>query len=1050
MEEDRVPIMAANDPLCSPTAADLLLEITSPQSCVDTSTRDRHIVQQELEKKLRARADRDHLIQKNILPDFSSSPILFQQTKELQKKKNADSLQKKLRNRPERHDLMQMNILPVDLVDPGLASKQMMLKKNKLADELNRKIARRPGPLELIKGRILAPDNRELSEMVPDVMRMFEQEGAGKTSPSERHRELYHQGSSSLMSPQGEGSPPSKDSLSSPLSDTSVQPQSPEEMTSPFGGRTIVPSPPFNVPPLIPPSPMQIHPAAQTSGIVAASRKSLSPSQARKKQQKQKYRKLRYHEYVPPSKNNGKGGKTNPKPHPKQETPYSHVLQQQQLFLQLQVLQQQYPNGVLMQKLPDIVDSLSKTGKPAKGKETSPSGASGTSGGGANNGPPPSVPQIVIVEQPNHYQVTSIRFEELKVSDLKAACKEMGMIVSGKKAELVERLIEHNNGFLPAIALPENQTRDSQRGGPPSVRSVHSSMVDPQVSLTGFSPPSPTSSSPVFKFPGDQNANQTSCEGSSGVSCGRKTSLPSLSSMGMPQVIPAHTIQQQFDELVERQKRSYICQGQSTKSLAPRPELGDVVAIKFPCPVETQPRGSGGVGVRTAETPQQHQQRSSTKGTTLPRQGSGGSNPAESKMALSPFGKQSHSLPSSPQPLSPSNSTSQLIGEIMDESSEQPRSLQIHPSSGIKGEGLGQSQLNCHAFVNQPCSSAAVSTSNGLPFSGIYSQTNPHASLMSTSSFYTSQQQNSGRGVGNTKPLLRQTQSISSVPVRGGGVAMLPPKTHMGNPPPYMGSGPGHMQRSMSLTNPFQHAIHQPRVHSGASFSSETGEIMTAQDGLYFQDVPMDTQDGVPPHDLSEIFSILEGEPTGFALPGQPPSYSGKPGHRQDSLRSDSVMLAGGLSYQTPNPPLSLMHKSNSDICLSESAHKQQHGGMNPPPYSGAMLGGGGGRGGGGGGGIGWLDSADVGGGGGGGMMSDLTTGSLSLNSSNPGSLTHEGFQMNFLDDLHNSKLNTAGNPSVNGFSQGDYLTHSLPTSISLPFQQDESQALIELGLSSS
>jgi hypothetical protein len=41
----------------------------------------------ELEKKLRARAVREDLVQKNILPDFSSSPILFQQTKELQKKK---------------------------------------------------------------------------------------------------------------------------------------------------------------------------------------------------------------------------------------------------------------------------------------------------------------------------------------------------------------------------------------------------------------------------------------------------------------------------------------------------------------------------------------------------------------------------------------------------------------------------------------------------------------------------------------------------------------------------------------------------------------------------------------------------------------------------------------------------------------------------------------------------------------------------------------------------------------------------------------------------
>ena len=694
----------------------------------------------------------------------------------------------------------------MDVVDPGLVSKQMLLKKNKLADELNRKIARRPGPLELIKGRILAPDNHELSEVVPDVMRMFENETAGgKTSPSERG-ELLRQGACSLTSPPGEASPPSKDVVTSPLSDTSVQPQSPEEMPSPLG-RSGVRSPPFNLASLIPPSPMQAQPhsAVNIPGIMNASRKSLSPSQARKKQQKQKYRKLRYHEYVPPTKNNGKGGKTNPKPLPKQETPYSHILQQQQLFLQLQVLQQQYPNGVLMQKLPDIVDSLTKTGKGGrKGKDPSPSGVGGAQGGGGGVTMQSSVPQVVMVEQPNQYQVSSIRFEELKVSDLKAACKEMGMIVSGKKAELVERLIEHNNGFLPAIALPETQTRDPQRCAA-SGRHVHPTMLDPQVPMSGYSPPSPTSSSPVFKFPGDHSTNLNDA------GIGRKGSLSSLSSMGAPQVIPAHTLQQQFNELVERQKRSYICQGQAPKSLAPRPELGDMVAIKFPCPVETQPRGGGRGGGMEGSAPQQ----GSGKGTTLPRQGSGGSNaPPESKMAVSPFGKQSHSLPSSPQPLSPSNSTTQLIGELMDDSSEQPRSLQVHSSGGISMSAKGEKatppphQQPFMSSAPPPCSSGAV-TSNGLPFSGAYSQTNHHAPLMATSSYYSQQSSSS-------KPPLRQSQSISSVPIRGRGVAMLPPKPHLTNtpPPPYgSSSGSGLMQRSMSLTNPYQHGLHHPRVH---------------------------------------------------------------------------------------------------------------------------------------------------------------------------------------------------------------------------------------------
>ena len=191
----------------------------------------------------------------------------------------------------------------------------------------------------------------------------------------------------------------------------------------------------------------------------------------------------------------------------------------------------------------------------------------------------------------------------------------------------------------------------------------------------------------------------------------------------------------------------------------------------------------------------------------------------------------------------------------------------------------------------------------------------------------------------------------------------------------------------------------------------------------------------LPPSRL--LSPSLSSFPSGFAVPGQPPSYSSKLGgsQRQDSLRSDSVMLGSGMTYQSPNPPLGLMHKSNSDLCLVESSHKHS---MNPPPYSGAMLGAG----------IGWLDPSD-----GGGMMSDMSpsVGSLGLSSSNPGSLTHEGFQMNFLDDLSSHGKHTAtNNPSLNGFSQGEYLTHSLPTSSALLFQQDESQTLLELGLSTS
>ena len=73
------------------------------------------------------------------------------------------------------------------------------------------------------------------------------------------------------------------------------------------------------------------------------------------------------------------------------------------------------------------------------------------------------------------------------------------------------------------------------------------------------------------------------------------------------------------------------------------------------------------------------------------------------------------------------------------------------------------------------------------------------------------------------------------------------------------------------------------------------------------------------------------------------------------------------------------------------------------------------------------------------------------MSHSNPGSLPHEGFQMNFLDDLGVHKQNTSS-ANMNGFSHGEtFLTHNLPTSSGLLFSApDESQALLELGLSTS
>lgn len=514
-----------------------------------------------------------------------------------------------------------MSLISPDLqlnIDPALQATQLQLRKSKLADTLNDKLANRPGPLQLLQNGIIEPQlsevvkGYELEQTVPPTSKDISPSSCDKLFSSipeislypgdgltsyhmplqQRHSVAGVPVSADILSMDTTGGlgPSSSDAISSysnearKFSDSSLSPapspvgpggvyeeaKSPEK--SPRNFNSTYPPPHFK--------------STLGGGIV----KSSSPSVSRKKQQK-KYRKLRYHEYVPPSKSTPKGGKTNPKPPSKSDSPYSSLLQQQQLFLQLQVLQKQYPNGVLMQKLPEMVNSLTKEQKAiaiaaAKGRITV------TSPSDLTLGKHTTIPQILPVELPNKHNMSSIRFDDLKVNDLKTACKELGTIVSGKKAELVERLMDHNKDILPALALPEHLPKDSRRQ---AFSMGHGSSVDSQFSTSSTISPNSPNTSPVFKFPADQGGGDSTTTSASGGS-----GMKSSSRVQLPEVFSAANLHKEINEMIERRKRDYICQkGMSEKSIAPRPELAELLAIKLPpsYPISTaahmEQRGKG-------------------------------------------------------------------------------------------------------------------------------------------------------------------------------------------------------------------------------------------------------------------------------------------------------------------------------------------------------------------------------------------------------------------------------------------------------------------------
>ena len=164
----------------------------------------------------------------------------------------------------------------------------------------------------------------------------------------------------------------------------------------------------------------------------------------------------------------------------------------------------------------------------------------------------------------------------------------------------------------------------------------------------------------------------------------------------------------------------------------------------------------------------------------------------------------------------------------------------------------------------------------------------------------------------------------------------------------------------------------------------------------------------------------------------------GKLGGRQDSTQSDSIMF-GGSGVQFGNPHLGPQHKSGSDLCLLPPREVPKPIPIGNSSYTGnsnMMLVNE----------LGWLDldnSSAV-------SLSPTMNAFAGLNHSNPGSLPHEQFHLNFLDEAQGMK---SSNPTLSSLGSHPGEMHSfLEPSIhhqGLFPPSDESALVAELGLSS-
>ncbi|KAF1524754.1 UNVERIFIED_CONTAM: MKL/myocardin-like protein 1, partial [Eudyptes pachyrhynchus] len=356
-----------------------------------------------------------------------------------------DYLKRKIRSRPERSELVRMHILEETSAEPSLQAKQLKLKRARLADDLNEKIAQRPGPMELVEKNIL-PVESSLKEAII----------VGQVNyPKVADNSSFDEDSSDALSPEQPASHESQGSVPSPMDSRICEPLPSTTGTSLAQGTSQLqisadssetlflpeqPPPPLPPPPLLPPSltnGVALTAAKPPPTLIKQSQpKSASEKSQRSKKAKElkpKVKKLKYHQYIPPDQKQDKGA-------PPMDSSYAKILQQQQLFLQLQILnqqQQQHYNYQTILPAPPKPPGEQQSGASAPAVRnlsatvsTASSVSSGSSGLMRQN-------SNAAVGKPGPLPAN---LDEMKVAELKQELKLRALPVSGTKTDLIERL----------------------------------------------------------------------------------------------------------------------------------------------------------------------------------------------------------------------------------------------------------------------------------------------------------------------------------------------------------------------------------------------------------------------------------------------------------------------------------------------------------------------------------------------------------------------------------------------------------------------------------
>ncbi|KAM4650880.1 MEF2-activating motif and SAP domain-containing transcriptional regulator [Discoglossus pictus] len=377
-----------------------------------------------LQLRMQHRRSQEQMSERNLMPSLNKIHSTFpEQNGIMGQNKTEDLMKYKGQNKLHKVAAVKMHFSEDTLVE----SDELKEKKARLAEDLNEKILHRPGPLELVKKNILP-----LAPGMKDGMKDQIQLSSSSDTFSFDDDISSTSSSSTSSSPRFAPSPSLSVNMSPTSTNTVFQLDLPQiiEVNEPSAGKIT------EADSLATNRPATHHPTQASSGApkVPTKPSDLGKSQRQKKTKdaKPKVKKLKYHQYIPPDQKADRSPVA-------MDAAYSRLLQQQQIFLQLQILNQQQNQTFCVQAVHPLTTSISAD------QVISFTGATPTGASTINLSPPPGTAAVATASNPTTAsplkpEMLPANMDDLTVSELRQHLRKRGLPVSGTKPALLERL----------------------------------------------------------------------------------------------------------------------------------------------------------------------------------------------------------------------------------------------------------------------------------------------------------------------------------------------------------------------------------------------------------------------------------------------------------------------------------------------------------------------------------------------------------------------------------------------------------------------------------